>query len=147
MKQLKDSLLAELDEFPPVLCRLLARTPIRHRPPHMRAMTAVEIAKAGNLTVQRVGRLSVLRTWRDIAVGEADRFRSACGLGPRALRRQREFLSSPRRGPNMFRHLDHPAIPYKTRLWLGKLLLDFVDWQTQQHAQSAQQHDPGQTRD
>lgn len=69
----------KLERFPPVLVRLLARTPSEDTS-YPRAMTDEEIAVRGNLSVSSVAALSRLTTWDDVTVRQFKAFTLACGV-------------------------------------------------------------------
>ena len=73
------------DEFPPALCRLLAR----HK---RRGMTDKEVAERAGWSVQRVVWMGTLPSWAEVSVGDMSAFMAACGLHPSTLRHHRRFL-------------------------------------------------------
>lgn len=79
------SLLEYLDRIPPHLCRKLAR---RGRFP----LTNEQIAEASGLTIARVSRIGKLKTWAPVPVGQAQAFRSACGVTHKTEWRQVAYL-------------------------------------------------------
>ncbi|HYE32128.1 MAG TPA: hypothetical protein VEH27_11915 [Methylomirabilota bacterium] len=81
------SLIARLDKFPPVLCRLAAR-----KNNGRRALTNEEIAKAAGLSKKCVDRLSVKATWSGVDVETASKFAAGCGVDLLHPRRQKDFL-------------------------------------------------------
>ena len=66
----------KMDRLPPNVCRLLARVP--HKP--KQALTTQEIAQRAGFSKQKVRAISRLRTWRDVSVGDQERFKAACGI-------------------------------------------------------------------
>jgi hypothetical protein len=79
------------DNFPPILCRLLAR----HR--YNRPMTTDEIAKqSGCLSAAEVEAISKATDWKPIKVVEMQAFLRGCKLDfcdPSAMRRVRDYLT------------------------------------------------------
>lgn len=67
----------KLSQFPPIVCRLLARTGPKGR---QRPMTDEEIAKASGLPVSTVISLSWMTSWNDVSCGNMLRFSKACGV-------------------------------------------------------------------
>lgn len=65
-----------VDRFPPVACRILART----EGPKPRALTAVEIATRSGLPVDTVHWLSRQTDWSGITVGDFKTFSKATGM-------------------------------------------------------------------
>jgi len=63
------------DNFPPILCRLLARVGKYGRP-----LTTDEIAKRGGLTPMKVAVISELCNWSSVPVGEMRAFLRGCGF-------------------------------------------------------------------
>ena len=80
--------LERLDEIPPPLCRLIART--RNNPPRILKMT--EIAQAAGLTLQKVAWIAKQKSFAKVKVEEADRFRLGCGITPQNEFRHREYI-------------------------------------------------------
>lgn len=68
--------LEKMDKLPPNVCRLIAREPHRMKEPR----TTETIAKISGLSKQTVLRISRLRTWRDIPIGQMEDFKKGCGL-------------------------------------------------------------------
>lgn len=85
--------LAILDEFPPCLCRLLARH-------NRRGMTDMEIAKRAGWSIQKVVQMAASASWEFIPVGEAATFMAACGVYPANLRVHRRYLKRTIRSKN-----------------------------------------------
>lgn len=74
----RQTLWTKLSEFPPIACRLLART----KTPRggVRAMTVEEIAKAAGISVLEVNSLSWKASWDDVPYKSIRRFVEACGI-------------------------------------------------------------------
>lgn len=80
-------LIARFNRFPPMLCRLLART--RHG---TRPMTTVELSAASGLTRERVTQISGLPSWEHLPLRDIEAFSRACGVNLLAPHEQRKFL-------------------------------------------------------
>jgi len=117
------SLERKLIEFPPVLCRLLARKieGTKRTVPK----TDTDLAKETGLPLAEIKRLSWLCSWDKVEVGVLVRFVTACGCDfsdPRQIHTQRMFLGRTR-----------GRIPFleKHDLWddvWKPLFLHFVDY-------------------
>lgn len=71
---------SKLERFPPVLCRLLARTKQPGRRGGVRALTAAEIATRARLPVAYVEVLSTATSWDHVPVQVMLTFSAACGV-------------------------------------------------------------------
>jgi hypothetical protein len=83
----------KLRRFPPIVCRLLARTGPRQE---RRPLRDEEIARASGLPVSKVRSLSWEVSWDDVPVGIMLKFSEACGVdfsSREILRMQTKFLS------------------------------------------------------
>lgn len=86
---MSDTVTSLLGAFTPQVVRLLART---GKGKAARRLTHHEVAKLSGLSYERVRDLSALDSWEKVAIGEADRFMSGCGVNLRNLWRHRAFL-------------------------------------------------------
>lgn len=77
--------LAIVDEFPPSLCRLLARS-------GGVGLTDREIARRAGWSVQKVVGISSQASWGEISVADMAAFMAACGIYPANLRTHRRYL-------------------------------------------------------
>jgi hypothetical protein len=68
--------LQKMDRLPPNVCRLLARSPSKLK----QAFSTEDIARRSGFSKQKVRAISRLRTWRDVSVGDQERFKIACGI-------------------------------------------------------------------
>jgi hypothetical protein len=83
------SIWQQIDRFPPILCRLLARVP-RGRP-----LTTEEIATASQLPPAKVEALSISTSWHGVDVYEMKRFMLACHMdiaSPAAINRIEDYI-------------------------------------------------------
>lgn len=79
--------------YPPVACRILART--YGRTP--RSLSTSEIAQASALSEDTVDVLSACSTWNTINLKLAERFMRACHMDPcsgKDMRRARQFIKA-----------------------------------------------------
>lgn len=76
--QLSHSFFTKIDRFPPVVCRLLART--KTRGAGVKPMADAEIALLAGMTVSQVASLSRLTSWEDVPVKTLRAFSTACGV-------------------------------------------------------------------
>lgn len=67
----------KLSSFPPIVCRLLARTGPKGR---QRPMSDSEIAVSAILPITYIKALSWMATWDDVRVPQMLRFTKACGV-------------------------------------------------------------------
>lgn len=81
------SILDRIENFPPFVCRLLAR---KHR--GRVGMSHEDIAKASGLARSTVISISFRRTWVGIPIETVDRFSAACGVDFFCTKDQRKFL-------------------------------------------------------
>lgn len=72
-----------LEEFPPILCRLLVRPAVSNR----------ELARRGECFREYIDFLSPKTSWNTISVSQALFFMSLCGVDILNARRHREFIS------------------------------------------------------
>ena len=78
-----------LEEFPPIMVRLLARRPIHQRT--CEAVSHREIAITTGYALSRIIEISESLTWANITFAEAKSFMAACHFDPtRAADRQRQ---------------------------------------------------------
>lgn len=70
--------LTKLDKLPPNVCRLLAREPHQRK----QARNTQQIAQHSGLSVQTVRRLSKMRSWKNVTVGQMQQFKVGCGINP-----------------------------------------------------------------
>lgn len=77
-----------LEEFPPCLCRLLARKPGKSRKP----LTSREIANAAGLSRDVVDQISRETSWDSIRIADMISFTRACGLDILHMKRHREYI-------------------------------------------------------
>lgn len=97
-----------LKEFPPVLCRLLARH-------NTCAISGRQLARYSGLSRSKIDHLSQLNSWDTVKVADALAFMSVCGVNLLNARRQREFI----RRAN-WKHLDKsPGKQYYQKLMRG----------------------------
>lgn len=82
-----------LDEFPPALCRLIARH-------NRRGLTDGEIAKRAGWSIQKVVQIASMASWEYVPVGEASTFMSACGVYPANIRHHRRYIRRTLMGKN-----------------------------------------------
>ena len=73
------------DAISPFECRVIAR--IKRSP-----IRLATLAKLSNLSTQRIQHISSLSSWGTVPIGEASRFRIACGISPSNESRQIAFL-------------------------------------------------------
>jgi len=88
-----------MNELPPYLVASLARV-------GRQAMTQEQIAAATGWSLCKVAKVAALKTWADVTIADADRFRIACGVSRAAERRARFFVRrSLSTAINSFNHL------------------------------------------
>lgn len=75
---MKRSLWDKFEAFPPITCRLLART--RTPGGGIRAMTSEEIAAASGMSLMEVNSLAWLPSWDNVPVIKVRQFSEACGV-------------------------------------------------------------------
>lgn len=80
-----------LDEFPPCLCRILAKDSNRPR-------TAQRIAELSGLSIEVVKRVSLLPGWGDTPTSTTLSFMGGCGVNPLKARRLRSLVRRGRYG-------------------------------------------------
>lgn len=74
-----------IHEFPPGLCRLLARK-------GRIGMTDKDLAKATGWTIQKLVHIYSQRSWEKVYVGDMEVLMAACGITEQSARTQRRFL-------------------------------------------------------
>lgn len=103
-----------LNQWPPCLCRLLARH-------NSEAITSHVLAAVAGLHRDRVDDISKLPSWDSVWVGDALRFMAACGVDPLNARRHREFIKR-----NEWRHLTrsrkHKFYARLMKIWIETLV-------------------------
>lgn len=108
------SYLARMDEIPPNICRLIARTKSKY--PHI--LTIPEIAAASGLTWQKVSRIAKLKSFGRVAVEDADKFRLGCGITPETEKMHKHYirrnLSENQKG---FKAINGAAVGNKSKFW------------------------------
>lgn len=87
-----------LEEFPPCLCRLLARKGKSRRP-----YTNKELAELSGLSLDQVGSIAAKTDWDSVRVGDMMAFTKACGLDLSHMKRQRLYIKR-----QNWTHLRHP---------------------------------------
>lgn len=95
-----------LNEFPPILCRLLVR-------PHQ-SNRQLTTHSYNSLSREQVDRISHLTTWDDVTTRDMHNFLAVCRIDLFSMRRHREFI---RRA-----NWSHIKTPYQRRLF--KLLVN-----------------------
>ena len=98
MKTASVTLIEELNEFPPILCRILAR---RNR----RAMTVSDIATMAGMSIGKAGACLMRKTWAEISVRDASALMWACGVTRGTRFRMREYLKRNANRAHPFRHM------------------------------------------
>lgn len=106
-------ILERVNKLPPFVVRLLARDSRKGNGWH--ALTAAEIAKAGNLPLCAVRKISKLASWATVRIEDADKFSNGCGVD---LSKPAKYLKEIRRSSLV--HLRF-ASPSQRRLF-AKLL-------------------------
>lgn len=96
--------LQEADEFPPVLCRVMARD--FSQKDGLRPLKISEISKLSGIPLGRCKWIAKQPTWKSIAVDEVDAFMEACGLFRDKLNIARRFLRTEFRKPVPLAHID-----------------------------------------
>lgn len=91
-----------VDEFPPALCRLVARN-------QRRGLTDRELAARLGWSIQKVVHISSAGSWSAISVGDMASFMTACGVMPSTIRHQRRYLKRTMRSEDPLHHLRLPA--------------------------------------
>jgi hypothetical protein len=84
-----------LQEFPPIVCRLMARD-LRAMGNRQRPLTDKEIARRSGLTEPEVVFISAQHTWEEISVGKMMAFTRGCGIdfdNPRVIDQHRRYLT------------------------------------------------------
>lgn len=80
--------LEQLDEIPPPVCRLIART--KGSRPRILKMT--EIAAVSGLHWRKVQWIASLKSFARVTVEDAEKFRLGCGITPENEGRQKLFI-------------------------------------------------------
>lgn len=108
--------LQQIDRLPPRVCRLLARRKGgggTNRLP----LTARDIAQASGLSVERVARISRLKSFASVPIAEADAFRRGCGITRENERRHVYYLRRTRLwSKKPLAHLDNMTPKQKRQL-------------------------------
>ena len=83
--------LEKLDEFPPIICRLLARREItaNHK---IVPLTITEIAENSGLPIGLVKWIAVQKSWKRVRTEHVDPFMKGCGMSYGNLWIHRRFL-------------------------------------------------------
>lgn len=110
--------LQRLDEIPPPLCRLIARTD-SHRP---RLLHMHEIAAAAGLTWQRCAKIAMLKSFARVPIEDAEKFRRGCGITLENEHHQKEFIRRNVKRPNGWEKYLKAAQPH----WPAKARPQFV---------------------
>lgn len=79
-------ILSVCNEFPPCLCRYVARTPDGYH-----GLTTRDLVSRSGLAACTVKLLSVSTNWNGITLSTLAKFMAACGVNPLQARRVREF--------------------------------------------------------
>lgn len=69
------TILEQAEQFPPMICRYLARKAHGHRP-----MSVRDIAAVSGLSRDVVSRLSMMRSWKGVSIDTVEAFSRACGV-------------------------------------------------------------------
>lgn len=69
------TLLTKLNQLPPFLCRVMARKKKGWAP-----MSISDLSVVSGLTRSKVAKISVMRSWNDVTLSDADKFSRACGV-------------------------------------------------------------------
>lgn len=77
------------DQFPPCLCRFIARKKNGHAPLSVR-----ELAQKSGLSKSKVATMSLLESWKGIAIEDVLSFSQACGVDLMRPRDARAYLKS-----------------------------------------------------
>lgn len=108
MKEFPSELSRLLREFPPVLCRILAKDGQQPR-------SAERIAKLSSLSAETVKRVSLLPSWQSVPVAVAVAFMHGCGVDILKARRLRHLI---RRGNyGHLARLPHNRFTYYRKLF------------------------------
>lgn len=86
------TLLEQADQFPPILCRYLARKKHGYHP-----MSVRDIAAASGLSKSKVAELSDRTSWRGIAIEDVVAFSLACGVDLQRPSRVMEYIRRSKR--------------------------------------------------
>lgn len=89
--------LEELDMFPPILCRILARHSGQGK--YSVPMTIKEISDRSGLGLGRTKWISRLESWATVPVGDAEKFMEGCGVTRDTRLTHRLFLKRQYRTP------------------------------------------------
>lgn len=92
----------KLNDFPPVMCRLLARTPTPQG--GVRPLTDEEIGHAADITVMEVRGTAWNTSWDRFTLNEVKRYTEACGIYLEDRANLRKHTNYIRRSP-AFRYL------------------------------------------
>lgn len=110
--------LARLDEIPPPLCRLIARTGGRH--PRLLSMT--QIAERAGLTWQKAAAIARQKSFARVTVEDAERFRLGCGITMQSEHHQKEFIMRNIKRDKPYEHLFGMTKPHWPRSWREKFM-------------------------
>lgn len=75
---MRQNLWQKLEEFPPIVCRLLARE--RAISGGIKALTSSVIAQRAGMTAMEINSLSWLSSWESVPLGKIRPFMEACGV-------------------------------------------------------------------
>lgn len=92
----KETLLEDLDQIPPVICRMLARrfAPKWGHSSPLEPLTMTEIAKKADLPLGVARWIAMQPSWENVKVGHASKFRQACGVTHRNVKLVLRFIRS-----------------------------------------------------
>lgn len=84
------TILEKLDQWPPYLCRIVARDLRTKR--NQRQLSLLELKERSGLSLCMVQKLSYRRTWSGVSTDTVSQFMTACRVDPFHARRHREWL-------------------------------------------------------
>lgn len=108
--------LERLDEIPPPLCRLIARTK-GHAP---RILTITQIAAAAGLHWRKVAWIASQKSFARVTVADAEKFRLGCGITVENESLHREYIRRNYNRPTGFAHIFKTAFPHWPKSWRDK---------------------------
>lgn len=127
---MKRTFWVKLTEFPPIVCRLLARIPTETG--GVRAMTAVEIADRAGISEMEVNSLSWMTSWDSVPVTKVRAFTEACGVDLTSREKLRVHVAYVR-GSGSWKYLKQSP---DWRAVYEPMIKAYVRWQTKTKLES-----------
>jgi len=104
-----------LNQFPPFICRMMARTTIQKPRRHVRPLRESEIARRSGLPLPKVLEIAAKGQWDDVLVDDMFRFLKGCGLASQPWRWKQYILRTAGKD-QAFRFLDDLPVDERSRI-------------------------------